>query len=244
MRVNESQAPVDIINNFILFFVARYLVPTTFLENFMFLVKKAVSVFIALFVLVSLPSVASTTVVDNRFESEPHQIVQDVTVKVIDAVESGDLDSAKDPDAFVETLSEILDPVVAFEFIARQVMGNYSKSVSAEQISQFSRSFKLGLVNTYGKGVSGFDDLTITVLAPAPDAAPSRRVSVIQELKTPTGKNEVTYIMGQNKKKEWKMINIYLNGVNLGSTFRTQFAATVKKNNGDVVKTINEWGKS
>jgi len=67
---------------------------------------------------------------------------------------------------------------------------------------------------------------------------------VVQELKALTGNNEVTYIMGQNRNKEWKMINIYLNGVNLGSTFRTQFAATVKKNNGDVDKTINEWGKS
>ena len=123
-------------------------------------------------------------------------------------------------------------------------MGNHAKSVTAQQITQFSDSFKLGLVNTYGKGVSGFEDLTINVLPPEADAEPSRRVSVIQELKTVTGTNQVTYIMGQNKKKEWKMINIYLNGVNLGSTFRTQFAATVKKNKGDVVKTIEEWGKS
>lgn len=210
----------------------------------MSLVKNSAALLLSLFVLVSLPSLASTTVVDNRFESKPHQIVQDVTVKVISAVESGDLDPAKDPNAFVEKLSEILDPVVAFKYIARNVMGNHAKSVSADQVSQFSESFKLDLVNTYGKGVSGFDDLTITVLPPAPDAEPSKRVSVIQELKTPTGRNEVTYIMRENKKQEWKMTNIYLNGVNLGSTFRTQFAATVKKNKGDVAKTINEWGKS
>jgi len=210
----------------------------------MSLVKNAASLLVSSLMLVSLASVGATTVVDNRFDSKPHQIVQELTVKVIDVVESDDLDPAKDPEGFVEALSEVLDSVVAFEFIAKQVMGNYAKSVTAEQISQFSDSFRLGLVNTYGKGVSGFDELTISVLPPVADAKPSKRVSVIQELKTLTGANEVTYIMGQNKKKEWKMINIYLNGVNLGSTFRTQFAATVKKNNGDVVKTINGWGKS
>jgi len=211
----------------------------------MFLTRKTTALLLPVItaVLVSLPSFAATTIVDKSFESEPHQMVQDVTAKVIDAVESGNLDPAKDPGAFVEKLSEILDPVVAFEFIARQVMGNHAKSVSAEQVVQFSESFKLGLVSTYGKGVSGFEDLTITVLPPEGEAA-GKRVSVIQELKTVAGTNQVTYIMAQNKQKQWKMINIYLNGVNLGSTFRTQFAATVKKNQGDVLKTINEWGKS
>lgn len=210
----------------------------------MSLIKNAASLLVSSLMFISIASVAETTVVDNRFESKPHQIVQELTVKVIDVVESSGLDPAKDPEGFVEALSEVLDPVIAFEFIARQVMGNHAKSVAVEQVSQFSESFKLGLVNTYGKGVSGFDDLTITVLPPVADAAPSRRVSVVQELKALNGTNEVTYIMGQNKSKEWKVINIYLNGVNLGSTFRTQFAATVKKNNGDVDKTINEWGKS
>ena len=194
--------------------------------------------------LMSSMALGATTIVDNRFESEPHQIVQDVTVKVIDAVESGNLDPANNPEAFVEQLSAILDPVVAFEFIARQVMGNHAKAVSKDQLSEFSDSFKLGLVNTYGRGVSGFDNLTIVVLPPEQSSQPGKSVSVVQELKTPTSTNQVTYIMRQNRSQQWKMVNIYLNGVNLGSTFRTQFAATVKKNNGDVAKTIAEWGKS
>ena len=37
------------------------------------------------------------------------------------------------------------------------------------------------------------------------------------------------------------MINVVLNGINLGQTFRGQFAAAVEKNNGDLAKTINEW---
>jgi phospholipid transport system substrate-binding protein len=39
------------------------------------------------------------------------------------------------------------------------------------------------------------------------------------------------------------MINVILNGINLGQTFRGQFDAEVKRNKGDVIKTINEWGK-
>ena len=80
----------------------------------MFLIKKIASLLLAASALLAMPGFAATTVVDNTFESEPHQIVQDVTVKVIAAVESGDLDPAKDPEGFVKALSEILDPVVAF----------------------------------------------------------------------------------------------------------------------------------
>lgn len=210
----------------------------------MCLAKKITTLIATIVLMIAAQSQAATTVIEKTFESVPHQMVQDVTVKIIAAVESGGLDPASDPEAFVSELSEILDPVVAFNYIARQVMGNYAKTVTPEQVAQFSDAFKLGLVNTYGKGVSGFEELTIDVLPPEADAEPSNRISVIQELKTVTGTNQVTYIMGQNKKKQWKMINIYLNGVNLGSTFRTQFAATVKKNGGDVVKTIEEWGKS
>ena len=39
---------------------------------------------------------------------------------------------------------------------------------------------------------------------------------------------------------EWKLINIIINGVNLGITFRNQFYSLMKKEN-DLDKVIAEW---
>ena len=39
---------------------------------------------------------------------------------------------------------------------------------------------------------------------------------------------------------EWKLINIIINGVNLGLTFRNQFYSLMKKEN-DLDKVIDKW---
>jgi phospholipid transport system substrate-binding protein len=116
--------------------------------------------------------------------------------------------------------------------------------LSEEEQAQFSYSFKAGLVNTYGKGISGFQDLDIQVKAPAEvlDEA-VRRTTVLQEIAVGSGAVKVSYTMAKDRQDQWKMINLVLNGINFGKTFRGQFAAAVEKNSGDVRKTIKEWEK-
>ncbi len=192
---------------------------------------------------VSLASNAKVKVIEVTFDSEPHKVVQQTTLKVLSAIDSG-LDPVNEPKKFVEQLSLILDPVVAFDYIARGVMGDYAKQVSATEVSNFSKAFKLGLVNTYGKGMSNFSDLEVSVLPPAEPVGESKKIAVVQEIRGASSTNQVSYTMAKNKKGQWKMINVVLNGINLGQTFRGQFAAEVEKNKGDVAKTINEWGKN
>lgn len=212
--------------------------------NKMLLTPKAgYSLFLMLIVYVfTLPVSAAVKVKELDFDSEPHQVVQSTTLKVLSAIDGG-LDPVKEPEAFVKQLSSILDPVVAFDYIAKGVMGNYAKQVTADQVKQFSSAFKLGLVNTYGKGMSNFSNLEVAVLPPVTPIGAGRKVAVVQEIRGASSTNQVSYTMAKNNKGEWKMINVVLNGINLGQTFRGQFAAEVEKNKGDVVKTINEWGE-
>ncbi|MBX2807625.1 MAG: ABC transporter substrate-binding protein [Cellvibrionaceae bacterium] len=201
------------------------------------------SAVLLLSLLMSVFSVAETTLIDKTFSSQPHKVVQETTAKVLAAIKKGDLDPQKSPEIFVDKLSAILDPVVAFDRIARGVMGSHAKKVSKQQLASFSRAFKLGLVNTYGKGLSEFGDVEIVVLPPSQEVGDQKRVSVVQELRSANSINQVSYSMAKNARGDWKMINIVFNGINLGRTFQKQFAASVKKNDGDVVKTINEWGQ-
>lgn len=205
--------------------------------------NKSVFCFVAvvLFGLSSMTS-AKVNVIEPTFDSAPHKVVQDTTQSVLVAVTSG-LDPVKEPELFVDELSKILDPVIAFDYIARGVMGNHAKDVTKEQVSQFAKAFKLGLVKTYGNGMSNFSNLAIAVLPPKEPVGEQRRTVVVQEISGGTDTNQVSYSMAKNNQGQWKMINVVLNGINLGQTFRGQFAAEVKRNKGDVIKTINEWGQ-
>jgi phospholipid transport system substrate-binding protein len=47
--------------------------------------------------------------------------------------------------------------------------------------------------------------------------------------------------MRKEKSGDWKLINVVLNGVNLGQSFIGQFKASLKKYNGDIDKVIANW---
>ena len=175
--------------------------------------------------------------------SVPHQLVQETTENVLALLKTG-IDPSVEMDKFIAELSTILDPVVAFDYISRGVLGRYGEGLSEEEQAQFSYSFKKGLVNTYGKGISGFQGLDIQVKAPAEVLDETvRRTTVLQEIAVGSGAVKVSYTMAKDRQDQWKMINLVLNGINFGKTFRGQFAAAVEKNSGDVRKTIKEWEK-
>ena len=175
---------------------------------------------------------------------EPHKIVQDITNRLLLVIGDEQLDPIENPDAFYQRATEILEAVVALDYIAKGVMGNYAEQITPEQRLQFTEAFKKGLVNTYSKGVAGFvNSVNIATLKPEADISKEKRVAVIQEIISNGTTTTVSYTMAKNRDKQWKLINVVLNGVNLGKTFRGQFDQAVKDNQGDVVKVINDWGK-
>jgi phospholipid transport system substrate-binding protein len=175
-------------------------------------------------------------------QDDPHQLVEETTAQVLALLKTG-IDPVKEPDEFVLQLSAVLDPVIAFNYIAKGVLGVHAEKASLEQQKQFALSFKKGLVSTYGKGLSGFQDLEIRVLAPTKPVGDARRATVVQEVRTTSGVTKVSYSMAKNRQDEWKVINFVLNGINFGHSFRGQFAAAVEKNNGDIDRTISQWEK-
>ena len=63
---------------------------------------------------------------------------------------------------------------------------------------------------------------------------------VFLKIITPTKVYPAIYDMYLNDLGEWKLINIIINGVNLGLTFRNQFYSLMKKEN-DLDKVIGKW---
>ncbi|HLS98702.1 MAG: ABC transporter substrate-binding protein [Porticoccaceae bacterium] len=180
----------------------------------------------------------------------PHALVQDVTDRLLDdiaryrkALAGAASESEKNAmmGRFFDELSATLEPVVDFHWIALNVMGKHRAAATAEQQARFREAFTRGLVETYGRGLLNYSDQKIVVLPPREPLDGQRKVTVVQEIQGADAKYPLLYSMGQNRKGEWKVVNVIINGINLGTTFRNQFAQAFARHNGDIDKVITTW---
>ena len=147
----------------------------------------------------------------------------------------------ENPEEFIKAISFALQPLVDFKRISRNVMGRYYKDANKEQIDKFNKVFKASLLETYSKTLAEFKDEEILVSSQVKKSPKGNREKVSLQIVTSTKIYPAVYDMYRNKQGQWKLINIVINGVNLGLTFRNQFYSLMEKegNNLDVV--IERW---
>ncbi|OUS13792.1 hypothetical protein A9Q89_02125 [Gammaproteobacteria bacterium 53_120_T64] len=178
----------------------------------------------------------------------PYQIIEAVTADVLAEIEShraGQDDRTEETikaqqfDCFIGQVDSILGEVIDFDWIALKVMGGYGKTASTEQKSLFAETFRSGLVDTYGRGLLSYSSQKIVLLAGEP-VGEKRKVTVRQLIESDDTSYPLSYTMGF-KDGRWKVINVVINGINLGKTFKRQFVQASQKNQGDIDKVIASW---
>jgi phospholipid transport system substrate-binding protein len=174
----------------------------------------------------------------------PHQVVEQATDDVLALIESSREWVDDDPERFFAEVEEILSPAINFEGFARSVMAANYKKATPEQRERFAENFKWSLVRTYSLALTGFSDGEVSVLEPDAPRRHEKRESVKQEIRT--GGVElytVVYSMGLEKDGVWRVRNLIIQGVNIGLTFRSQFASAVadKRYGGDLDQVIEAW---
>ena len=120
-------------------------------------------------------------------------------------------------------------------------MGKHYKVSPPSQRDRFSEAFRTSLLNTYSKTLIEFKDERIKVLPPKNIDESTNKVKVHIEIITSTKVYPGVYSMYLDKNNEWKIINIVVNGINLGLTFRSQFYSLMEKNNNDISTVIDKW---
>ena len=178
----------------------------------------------------------------------PQQDVETITRELLSTLEKNIDGYKKNNDAFIVEVDRQLSPVVAFDSIARGVMGKYSRRAKPEQIEQFSSVFKNSLISFYGKALLKLDDtrLTIEKVDAVPDAVLSdykagkaRLVPVDMTVRTSSGTVAISYSM-VHQDGRWKLRNIIVDGINIGIQFRNQFADAMSKHN-NVQYVVDNW---
>ncbi|MEL7894315.1 ABC transporter substrate-binding protein [Vreelandella neptunia] len=157
-----------------------------------------------------------------------------------------DLDGRKE--YYADNLGELeelvdsnLDQVADFRYIGASVMGNYFRNASPEQRRRFVDVFRQTLIDTYTRGLVTFDYDELRVL----DAQQAQRyddqASVAMEVVASNGEvYPVSYSLRLSD-GEWRVVNVIVNGINLGLTFRNQFDQAMRDNNRDYDAVIDGW---
>lgn len=174
--------------------------------------------------------------------ANPHQLVEEITTELLEVIKINAPTFDQSPQAYFDAVGKVLDRVVDFEAIAKHVMGKQAYlSATEDQRRRFITVFRRGLVETYGKGMMSYSNEKIIVLPFEGELAGQKRVRIDQEIHAQQAIYPVAYSMVLNPEGEWKLLNVVINGVNLGKTFRSQFAQAYKKSGGDIDKVIADW---
>jgi phospholipid transport system substrate-binding protein len=172
------------------------------------------------------------------------QRVQEISDDVLALIEEARGYAKDDPERFYREFTALLDPAVDFESFARSVMAVHYRSATPEQRQRFADSFKWGLVRTYALALTEFSNGTIRVLPATQPPRNPRLHNVRMEVVTPSGNvYPVQYAMALGRDGAWRVRNIIVNGVNIGLTYRNQFAGAMKDpaNGGSLDKVIDGW---
>ena len=147
----------------------------------------------------------------------------------------------EDPDLFTQEISDAFSPIVDFERISRNVMGKYAKQATSKQMKAFSEAFEKSLLDTYASTLVEFKDEKINVIPPANPIKSANKARVNIEIVTSSSVYPGRYSMYLDKENNWKIINIEINGMNLGKIFRNQFYSLMEKNDADIDLVIEKW---
>jgi len=172
----------------------------------------------------------------------PHQVVEKATRDVLDRIVKDRPKFKADPDHLYVIVEENLVPYVDFDRIAKRVMAKHYKAASEEQRVKFRDAFKKSLIRAYGSALANYNDQKFVVMPAGKGDVEPDRASVNMEVTMKDGSvYRINYAMFLADNGSWKLENLVLEGVNLGMTYRNNFAEMYQQYGGDIDKVIANW---
>ena len=174
-------------------------------------------------------------------ESNPHKFIDSQAQEMVSIIRNNQALFASDPELFKDKINNVFEPMVDFRRVGASVMGKkYYLAASKSQRLQFIQSFKESLLDTYSSTLAQWGDQKIVTIFPEVSELKTTE-DVQQNLITSSNIYPITYKVRKDKNGNWLIINIIVNGVNLGLTFRNQFQALAKEHNENIDEIIKHW---
>ena len=177
-----------------------------------------------------------------KAEENPYIYIDKNAQLMVETLKNNKQLFADDRDLFEDKIKEIFEPMIDFRLIAASVMGKkyYFKATKDERV-EFIEIFKDSLLDTYAETLAQWEDQVIeTIFVEYDNGKALKSIKVKQELNTGDSIYPILYKLRKTE-NGWAIINIIINGVNLGLTFRNQFRALADEHDENVTLTIKNW---
>lgn len=164
-------------------------------------------------------------------QAGPVEVVRDTAERVLDQLRN-DRARYQDDRALFGLVREVVFPHLDRERTAQWVLGANWRKATPAQRAQFVEEFSELLLRTYGTALRQYDSEKLNFLpVNAPEGAD--RVTVRTEIVRPDGpKVSVDYRL-TNRSGEWKVYDVVIENVSLVVTYRSEYAAIIKRDGMD-----------
>ncbi|UYG02282.1 ABC transporter substrate-binding protein [Halomonas sp. LR3S48] len=174
-------------------------------------------------------------------DRSPEQVIRDSIDELMSQVEGRKDHYANNIDELKALVDDNLDDIADFRYIGASVMGRYFQNATPQQRSRFVNVFRQTLIDTYTKGLVTFDYRELRVLDSQRASRHEDQASVAMEVVAMDGAvYPVSYTLRQTD-GQWKVVNVIVNGINLGLTFRNQFDQAMREQGRDYDAVIANW---
>ena len=175
-------------------------------------------------------------------EEDPYVFIDSNAQKMVKVL-TKDVDLFEsDRQLYENKIKEIFEPMIDFRRVAASVMGKkYYLMASKDERAEFVSIFKDSLLDTYAETLAQWGDSLISTEFPTSNLnVEIKSVEVRQTLDTGSSKYPISYKLRRSD-DGWKIVNIIINGVNLGLTFRNQFQALAVSHEENIETTLKNW---
>lgn len=171
---------------------------------------------------------------------DPRDLVRQTVERMTSRIDAERDKLNTDPSYANKLVRQELVDLVDFKRITRMVMGDYFDQASKEQKYRFLEVFKESLINTYASGVTLYKDQKITVLPMRDEDRKGNYARVRVQMATNSGKTVPVFFTLFLADDQWRVVNVYVNGLDLRSVYQLQFAHSMNQY-GDLDKVIDNW---
>lgn len=173
--------------------------------------------------------------------TQPEEIVEMTSTAVLEQVVALRPEYPATADELEEELVRLLEPVIDFDRFARGVMGGSTyDAASTEQRTAFAAAFRATLAELYARALVTEEIARIEIVETVLSRGDRASVQTVVVLCDDTRFN-VQYSMRADDVGQWRAQNIIIDGVNLGLTYRNQFASALQAERGDLDAVIAAW---
>lgn len=174
-------------------------------------------------------------------ERSPDEVIRGSIDELMGQIEGRRDHFADNMDELEALVDDSLDDIADFRYIGASVMGRYFRNATPQQRSRFVDTFRRTLIDTYAKGLVTFDYDQLRVLDTQQPSRHEDQASVAMEVVATDGTvYPVSYTLRLSD-GQWKVVNVIVNGINLGLTFRNQFEQAMREHGRDYDAVIDAW---